>query len=146
MSTTTRVARRDRKVHGDRGFTLTETLVAVSLLAIVGGGATTGIVAGTRAQADTETRTVATNLARADIDTARAIAYPQYPTAVAAKSVAVGSRTFTVQRSISAAGGATPAACPDVISATGVLALVVRTTVTWNDGHSSVAMSTVISC
>lgn len=145
MPTSTRAARRDQKVAGDSGFTLTETLVSITLLALVGGGATTGIVGGLRAQSNNEYRTVAANLARADVDDARAVQYPAYPLAVPSTPVQVGAKTFSLARSVTAPGS-TATTCPDTITSTGVLSLTVTSTVSWDNGTQKIAMSTVISC
>lgn len=146
MPTSTRAARRDQKVDGDSGFTLTETLVSITLLAMVGGGATTGIVGGLRAQSNNEFRTVAANLARADVDDARAVQYPAYPQPSLSTPVQVGAKTFYLTRTVTAPGTTGTATCPATITSTGVLSLTVTSTVTWNKGAQSIAMSTVVSC
>jgi type II secretory pathway pseudopilin PulG len=143
----THAARRDRKVDGDSGFTLTETLVSITLLVLTGGAATTGIVGGLRAQSDNEMRTTASNLVRADIDDARAVLYPDYPPAVARHAETVGTKNFWLRRTVTAPGVTGTATCPSVITATGVLALTVTSTVTWGDKDAkSISMATVISC
>lgn len=146
MSTSTPAARRDRKVDGDSGFTLTETLVSITLLALVGGSATTGIVAGLHAQSDNEWRTVASNLVRADIDEARAVQYPDDPPVVARHATSVGGKTFFLARTVKARGVAGVVSCPAVITSTGVLSLVVTSTVTWDHDSESISMATVVTC
>ncbi|MHA3703649.1 PulJ/GspJ family protein [Jatrophihabitans sp. YIM 134969] len=148
MPASTPAAHRDRKVDGDSGFTLTETLVSITLLVLTGGAATTGVVGGLRAQSDNEMRTTASNLVRADVDDARSVLYPDYPPPVARHPEKVGAKTFWLTRTVTARGVVGTATCPDVITATGVLALTVTSTVTWadRDDTRSITMTTVVSC
>lgn len=145
---------RRRRAVGDDGFTMTETVVSITLLAIVAVGATTAITTGTHAQASGQDRTVAVNLAHADLEQARALTYPDYPASVANHTVTVGDQPYTVGRTVTplyASQAVAPAGqtCPAQLTATGVLSLRVTTTVSWRDGKGqtqSTAMTTVVAC
>lgn len=129
-----RLAARD-----DSGFTLVEVIVSSVLFVIVAAASVTAIVAGVKADNTSRNRVMAANVAQADVEQARALAFPNYPTAEAAHSVTVGNATFTVQRTVSNA-------CPAVWSAGQPTSMQVTTTVSWPGSASTIKVATVIAC
>ena len=123
----------------DSGFTLVEVVVSSVLFVIVAAASVTAIVAGMKADNTSRNRVMAANVAQADLEQARALAFPNYPTAEAAHSVPVGNMTFTVARTISNA-------CPVVWIAGQPTSMQVTTTVSWPGSTSTVKVATVIAC
>jgi prepilin-type N-terminal cleavage/methylation domain-containing protein len=147
------LARSPRRATGDDGFTMAETIVSITLLAFVAAAATTAVITSGHAQSGGQTRTSAANLARNDLDKARALVYPDYPAAVAAHPEVVGSMTFTVSRTVTAlyaSQAAAPAGstCPVNLTGDGVLSLRVVTTVAWTEKGKplSTSVSEVLAC
>jgi type II secretory pathway pseudopilin PulG len=123
----------------DAGFTVVEAIVAFSLFAMVAGSSITALVSTTSAANGTRDRVTAANIAQQDIQQARSLRYPNYPAAIAAHSVAVGNKTFTVSRAISNT-------CPNLWTPGKPTSMQVTTTVTWRGAKLPVKIGTLIAC
>jgi prepilin-type N-terminal cleavage/methylation domain-containing protein len=123
----------------DAGFTLVEALVSIMLFVIVAAAAASAIVTTIKTANGTNDRVIAANLAQQDIETARAVQYPHYPAAVGPRSMTVGNKQFTLQRTVSTT-------CPTLWTPGQPTSMLVTAKVTWPGSMSSVAMSTVIAC
>ncbi|WP_375488676.1 hypothetical protein [uncultured Jatrophihabitans sp.] len=77
-----------------------EALVSFTLLAVVGAASVTASVNVTSTSNNSGNRVAAANLAQQDQQAAQALRYPTYPAAIAARSVVVGSTTYTVTRTV----------------------------------------------
>jgi type II secretory pathway pseudopilin PulG len=129
----------DGPIARDGGFTILEALVSITLFAILAGASTTVIATAIGTNNTAQDRVTAANLAQADIQRARALQYPSYPAAVPAHVVMVGTKKFTVARTISTT-------CPALWTPGQPTSMQVTTTVTWPGSPSSVAVATEISC
>jgi Tfp pilus assembly protein PilV len=126
----------------DDGFTLVEALVAFSLLAIVSTASINAGITAVSSSNSSRDRITAANLAQQDLENARSLQYPDYPGADAAHPVTVGSKTFSLQRTVSAT-------CPSLWTPGLPTSMVVTTTVTSPGAANravSVTMATVIAC
>jgi prepilin-type N-terminal cleavage/methylation domain-containing protein len=123
----------------DAGFTLVEVMVSLVLFGVVAGASVTAITTSSRTNNTARDRVTAANLAQADIQQARALRYPSYPAAVASHPVTVGTKRYTVNRSVSTT-------CPSVWTPGAVTSMQVTTTVTWPGTTTPVVVATEISC
>lgn len=134
-----RVPSRCADAASDAGFTLIEVVVSLVLFAVVAGSSVTAIANATRTTNTARDRVTAANLAQADLQSARALQYPNYPAAVAAHTVTAGNKTFTVQRSISTS-------CPALWTPGLPTSMQVTTTVIWPGAKAPLVVATEISC
>jgi type II secretory pathway pseudopilin PulG len=135
--------------RNDAGFTVLEALVSFVLFAIMAGASITAIVNAMSTSNTSQDRVAAANLAQQDLQQARALQAPNYPQAVAARTVTVSGQKFTVTRTLSST--TCPVSSdpnnPGIAWQPGdATSMQVTTTVTWPGSTSSVAMSTEIAC
>jgi type II secretory pathway pseudopilin PulG len=140
-STLFRLPRRHHAKRDDAGFTVLEALVSFALFAVIGGSSVTAIVNANTTSKDSSDRVNAADLAAQDLQQARTLDYPNYPTSVAAHSVIVGNTTYTVTRSV-------PSPCPTTSNFNSQTTMLVTTTVTWApvNAANTVVMATEIAC
>lgn len=82
--------------QGEQGMTLIETLVAITLLMVVVAGTATGLVVSLDVTRDSRERTVAANLATAEMDRVRTIRNDALVEGVLTRTARVGNTVFTV--------------------------------------------------
>jgi prepilin-type N-terminal cleavage/methylation domain-containing protein len=132
----------------DAGFTVLEVLVAFVLFAVLAGASTTAIVNATAAANISRDRVNAANVAEQDIQQARSLRYPNYPQPVAAHTVTVGNKKYTVTRAI-------PSPCPVSSDPNNpgltwtpgqATSMQVITTVTWPGSTTGVSIATEMAC
>jgi prepilin-type N-terminal cleavage/methylation domain-containing protein len=135
------VHRRD-SAAADAGFTMIEVVVALVVFSVVAAASVTALTSAMRADTTTQLRVVAANLAQQDLAQAGALQYPSYPAAVSAHTVTVGSKTFSLARTLPTGS------CPSTRS-TSVTSMQVATTVSWpqdNGTTGTLTEATVIAC
>jgi Tfp pilus assembly protein PilV len=136
-------------VSRDAGFTVLEALVSFVLFAIMAGASISAIVNATQSSNTSQDRVTAANLAEQDLQQARSQKAPNYPVAVAAHTVTVGNKSFTVQRTISnpSCPVSTDPNNPGIAWQPGqATSMQVTTTVTWPGAQRSVVIATEIAC
>lgn len=148
----TRVRPRLRRVDrsDDRGFTTLEALVAFTLLATVAAASVTATVSATKSSKSSTDRVTAANLAQRDLQSARALRFPSYPTASGPTAVPVNGTTYTVTRSVTTklSDGTAIGACPAKPNFTTRPYMIVTTSVTWQPATTAntVTMATELAC
>lgn len=128
----------------DDGFSLLEVVVSFVLFMIVASAATAAVANGIRTSSSTTQRVQATQVAQQDIEKARSMKPSLVSAAGYPLTVVVGTRTFTVARTVSWSTGS---GCPATPAAGTVYYVNVTDIVTWtgNSGRS-VRMDTVLAC
>ena len=131
----TRITRRLSGVRRDAGFSLVESVVAMVLFMIMSAAGITAVIAGQNATQASRTRVAQTNIARGDLNQARAQPTPSPTTytATAGANAYVVTRNVQVLPTPSSSG-----ACP-----TGSLRRI-DVTVRWST--RSVNMTTAVAC
>lgn len=124
----------DRAAEGERGLTLLELVVAMSVFAIIAGGVAGVVGSGLNLASNNRSRSIAANLASQEMDRVRQIPFTtlllQYGTTTT--SVPVGGVPYTVKRSLSwEAVNASTNICTSQSGLSGAQVLAVDVQVAW---------------
>lgn len=131
----------------DAGFTVLECLVAFVLFAVLAGASTMAIVNANQTSNSSRDRVTAADLAQQDIQQARSLRDGVYPQAVAAHTVTVGTKRYTVSRSVTACPATTDSNNQALTWQPGqVTSMQVTTTVTWTGSPARIQFATEIAC
>ena len=122
----------------DGGFTMIETIVALTIFVVISVAATAAVVAGTNAAKTSRNRVTGTNVVQSDLEQARTLPTPASTAYVTAPAGA--SDTYSVSRTVTMPSPSGGTACP-----AGSL-IKISSVVSWSGGGQTVRADTVLAC